>query len=69
LTGAGLGPGDVGLTGLQRGEKLGKYIRKKLKEEWNPTPRVGSRIRLNAIGFYYESPGPGGVPVGAGARE
>jgi hypothetical protein len=40
------------------GEILGKYIRKKLKTEWNK-PKDKSRVRINAVGFFYESPDVG----------
>ena len=37
-------------------ERLGKYLRTKLKNDWNPTVRDKERVRINAVGFYYESP-------------
>jgi hypothetical protein len=47
------------MTELQVGEILGKYIRKKLKNEWNkPAPRQAT-VRINTIGFFYESPDVG----------
>ncbi len=41
------------------GEILGKYIRKKLKTDWNKPARDKSRVRINAVGFFYESPDVG----------
>jgi hypothetical protein len=52
---AGLTPADSRLTELQQGEKLGKYLRNKLKTDWN-RPIDGKRVTINACGFYYESP-------------
>ena len=40
-------------------ERLGKYIRTKLKNDWNPTVRDQDRVRINAVGFFYESPDVG----------
>ncbi len=40
-------------------ERLGKYIRKKLQNDWNPTVRDRERVRINAVGFFYESPDVG----------
>jgi hypothetical protein len=43
----------------EQAEILGKYIRRRLKEVWN-RPGVGqARVRINAIGFFYESPDVG----------
>src|SRR5262249_6285309 len=35
---------------------LGKYIRTKLKNEWNVAAVKRPRVRINAVGFFYESP-------------
>jgi predicted nucleic acid-binding Zn-ribbon protein len=40
-------------------ERLGRYIRNKLKNDWNPTVRDRERVRINAVGFFYESPDVG----------
>ncbi len=42
----------------EQGEILGKYIRKKLKTDWN-RPANGQRVRINTVGFFYESPDVG----------
>ena len=49
-----LKPNDV-----QRGEWLGKHLRDTLKRDWNLTTARGQRVRVNAVGFYYESPDVG----------
>ena len=43
----------------EKGEILGKHIRKKLKEVWNRPINGSARVRINAIGFFYESPDVG----------
>jgi hypothetical protein len=43
----------------EKGEILGKHIRKKLKEVWNRPIDGAARVRINAIGFFYESPDVG----------
>jgi hypothetical protein len=41
---------------LERSEKLARYVRHKLGTEWNRTPTAGERVRIHAVGFFYESP-------------
>ncbi|HEY1858750.1 MAG TPA: VWA domain-containing protein [Gemmataceae bacterium] len=41
------------------GEILGKVIRKKLKNDWNKAVQDKPRVRINAVGFFYESPDVG----------
>jgi hypothetical protein len=43
----------------EKGEILGKHIRKKLKEIWNRPIDGRARVRINSIGFFYESPDVG----------
>jgi hypothetical protein len=43
----------------EKGEILGKHIRIKLKEVWNRPIAGFARVRINAIGFFYESPDVG----------
>jgi hypothetical protein len=43
----------------EKGEILGKHIRKKLKEIWNRPGAGRARVRINSIGFFYESPDVG----------
>jgi hypothetical protein len=58
--GEGLPPGGGrGLTEVQRSELLAKHIRKTLKADWNRPQRARPRVRINAVGFFYESPDVG----------
>lgn len=43
----------------EQGDVLGKHIRKKLKNEWNVATASQPRVRVNAVGFFYESPDVG----------
>jgi len=45
---------EVDLSGL-----LAQYIRNKLKTDWNSKARPQPLVRINAIGFFYESPDVG----------
>lgn len=45
------------LSEFQRSEILGAHVRKTLKTSWNPADR--KRVRINTIGFFYESPDVG----------
>ena len=38
---------------------LSKHLRKKLKDEWNRTLPGQARVRINSVGFFYESPDVG----------
>ena len=40
-------------------EILGKYIRKTLHDDWNRPLAGQPRVRINTIGFFYESPDVG----------
>ncbi len=44
------------LTESQRGEILGKHIRNQLKNQWNHARPGSARVRINCIGFFFESP-------------
>ena len=58
--GAGLDPEAARrLSETERGEILGKHIRRILKTQWNPPQPGRPRVRINAIGFFYESPDVG----------
>jgi hypothetical protein len=41
---------------LVRGQLLGDHVRAKLKKEWNRPDRKMPLVKINTIGFYYESP-------------
>ncbi len=58
--GAGLTPQEAQkLSEFQRSEILGGYVRKTLKTSWNRPAADKSRVRINTIGFFYESPDVG----------
>jgi hypothetical protein len=44
------------LNEIDRGMVLGKYVRTKLTKEWNRPRADAARVRINTIGFFYESP-------------
>jgi predicted nucleic acid-binding Zn-ribbon protein len=48
-----------GLKDTEQADILGKYVRRKLREDWNRDIRGQGRVRVNAVGFYYESPDVG----------
>lgn len=58
--GAGLNP-EVARTMKEsdRSEILSKYIRQKLRSEWNRAYVGRPKVRINAVGFFYESPDVG----------
>jgi predicted nucleic acid-binding Zn-ribbon protein len=43
----------------EQGEILGKHIRQMLKNTWNRPLADWPRVRINAVGFFYESPDVG----------
>jgi hypothetical protein len=43
----------------ERSEILSKYIRRTLKTDWNRSVPGRDRVRINAVGFFYESPDVG----------
>lgn len=47
------------MTEPERAEILGKTIRRKLASDWNRELPGRPRVRINAIGFFYESPDVG----------
>jgi predicted nucleic acid-binding Zn-ribbon protein len=55
LTGEATNP----LKELERNDVLAKYIRKTLKNDWNRARPAQPRVRINTIGFFYESPDVG----------
>jgi predicted nucleic acid-binding Zn-ribbon protein len=48
-----------GMSETQQAEILGKYVRRKLRNDWNREIRGEGRVRVNAVGFFYESPDVG----------
>lgn len=41
---------------LDRSDRLARYVRQKLARDWNRPPAAGERVRIHAVGFFYESP-------------
>jgi hypothetical protein len=66
--GDGLPPNAASLKEMERCEILSKHIRAKLKGDWNRPRSDGTRVRINTIGFFYESPDVGAF-LWAMARE
>ncbi len=55
--GEGLSPESAArMTESQRSEYLSRVIRNALKTTWNPPQAGRPRVKINAIGFFYESP-------------
>jgi hypothetical protein len=55
--GPGLRPEEEGRLGeVQRGNILGKHLRRTLQDNWNRPSRSQPRVKINAVGFFYESP-------------
>jgi hypothetical protein len=59
--GPGLSAADQArkLTESETGDILGRYIRKMLREQWNRPAAGMTRVRINSVGFFYESPDVG----------
>jgi len=54
--GTGLTPEQAkALNDFQRAETLSKHVLKTLRTTWNQ-PSGGQRVRINSVGFFYESP-------------
>jgi len=54
--GEGLSPGADKLSEAERGALLSKNLRNKLKNDWNRPLAAQKRVRINSIGFFFESP-------------
>jgi hypothetical protein len=59
-SGPGLTPAqqNANLSEPELGAILGKYVREKLTRDWN-RPIEGKRVKINSIGFYFDSPDVG----------
>jgi hypothetical protein len=44
------------LTGVEKGERLGRQVRSMLSKEWNRKTADRPRVQIHTIGFFYESP-------------
>jgi predicted nucleic acid-binding Zn-ribbon protein len=58
-TGEGLPTSTRALTDREKSESLSQHIRRTLKARWNAPNAGQARVRINAIGFFYESPDVG----------
>jgi hypothetical protein len=54
--GEGLPAGSKDLSELDRGMLLARHIRNTLKKDWNAVRAGQPKVRINTIGFFYESP-------------
>jgi hypothetical protein len=54
--GPGLPRNATSLSESRRGALLGKRVRDKLQTDWNRRTLGRARVRINTIGFFYESP-------------
>jgi hypothetical protein len=57
--GPGLTPEQTTLKEIERSEVLAKHIRNLLRRSWNRALAGQPRVRINTIGFFYESPDVG----------
>jgi hypothetical protein len=57
--GDGLPPGFDKLSTVQQTEYLSKNLRGKLKNDWNRPIAGQKRVRINSVGFFFESPDVG----------
>jgi archaellum component FlaC len=58
--GEGLNAAQAGnLKEVERNDILARYIRRKLKTDWNREAPGRPRVRINTIGFFFESPDVG----------
>jgi von Willebrand factor type A domain len=54
--GEGLPTNRTDLSELDRGTLLGRHIRQTLQKDWNAVTAGKPRVRINTIGFFFESP-------------
>lgn len=54
--GPGLPADSHNLKEIEKAEALGKHVRRMLQTDWNRAVAGRARVRIHAIGFYYESP-------------
>jgi hypothetical protein len=50
---------SAALQPLERAGALGKHVRRTLVNDWNRTTATRARVRVNTVGFFYESPDVG----------
>jgi predicted nucleic acid-binding Zn-ribbon protein len=57
--GEGLPPRATGLTETDKAAHLSRYVRQTLKSWWNRDLSARPRVRINTVGFYFDSPDVG----------
>jgi hypothetical protein len=58
--GDGLPPGvSKEIKDLEKSEYLSKYVRSTMKTRWNPDKVEFPKVKINTVGFFYESPDVG----------
>jgi Tfp pilus assembly protein PilN len=57
--GAGLPANAESLPAVERSDLLGRHIRRTLRTDWNREQAGRPRVRINCVGFFYESPDVG----------
>ncbi len=58
--GEGLPPGiSKEIKDVEKSDYLSKYVRNTMKTKWNPTKVEFPRVKINTVGFFYESPDVG----------
>ena len=50
---------NANLDEAKRSEILGDFLLYQLRTRWNPTTASSVRVRINSIGFFYQSPNVG----------
>jgi hypothetical protein len=66
--GEGVPANAANLTEAQRNQLLSKFVRDKLQTDWNRAVAGQPQVRINAVGFFFESPDVGAF-LWAMARE
>jgi hypothetical protein len=58
--GDGVPPGkEKELKDFDKSDYLSKYVRNTMKTRWNPAQVEFPRVKINTVGFFYESPDVG----------
>ncbi|HXG08946.1 MAG TPA: VWA domain-containing protein [Gemmataceae bacterium] len=57
--GVGLPPGGDNLPAVERSDILSKHVRRTLRADWNREQPGQPRVRINCVGFFFESPDVG----------
>ena len=51
----GVSPGEA-LSDSARSNKLATYVRAQMRTRWNQAALGGKKVKVNSVGFFYESP-------------